>query len=203
MVPPEEMAVAGVKAREMGTDNLPTIRSKEAIIKETDETRLEIPPDDTEFEIEQTFARNLTSTEPAVAAPIVKPLMVMVKAAAGMMAPEVVILTAVADVAPHVAVKPATLLAPDATEGITEDAKKLEGYRRVKALPERMGNEAEKTIVTETDDFPFNRSDEEMPNEIREIPVQTKSQIYSAVKEAKETGISRLVVLPSPICTKH
>ena len=128
MVPPEEMAVAGVKARETETEVLPTMRSEEAMVNETDETRgKRIPPDDTAFEIEHAFARNLTSTEPAVAAPIVKPLIVTVKADAGMAAPDVVIVTAVAEVAPHDAVKPATLLAPEATEGTTEDAKKFTG----------------------------------------------------------------------------
>jgi hypothetical protein len=83
-------------------------------------------PDETAVEIEHTFDRNLTSTEPAVAAPILKPLMVTVNADAVMTAPDVVILTAVAEVAPNSAVKPATLLAPEANEG-TEDAKKLEG----------------------------------------------------------------------------
>ena len=127
MVPLEGMAVAGVKARETETEVLPTMRSEEAMVNETDETRVKIPPDDTAFENEHAFARNLTSTEPVVAAPIVKPLIVTVNADAGMAAPDVVIVTAVAEVAPHVAIKPATLLAPEATEGTTEDAKKFKG----------------------------------------------------------------------------
>jgi hypothetical protein len=44
-----------------------------------------------------------------------------------MVAPDVVIITDVAVVAPHVAVSPATLLAPDATVGVTDGAKKPEG----------------------------------------------------------------------------
>ena len=44
-----------------------------------------------------------------------------------MVAPDVVITTDVAVVAPHVAVSPATLLAPDATVGVTDGAKKPEG----------------------------------------------------------------------------
>ena len=39
MVPPEGMAVVGVKAREMGTEDLPTTRSEEAMVKANDETR--------------------------------------------------------------------------------------------------------------------------------------------------------------------
>ncbi len=153
-MPPEEMAVAGVKAKKTETEALPTMRSEEAMVKETDETGGKIPPDDTAFEIEHAFARNLTPTEPAVAAPIVKPLIVTVNADAGMAAPDVVSVTAVAEVAPHVAVKPTTLLAPDATEGTTEDAKKLEGYNKVKALPERTECEGVKPRMIETDDLP-------------------------------------------------
>ena len=103
------------------------MRSEEAMFKETEETRNIMPPDDTAFETEHAFVRNLTSTEPAVDEPIVKPPIVTVNADAGMAAPDVVIVTAVAEVAPHVAVKPATLLAPEATEGTTEDAKKIKG----------------------------------------------------------------------------
>jgi hypothetical protein len=39
MVPPEGMAVVGVKAREIGTEDLPTTRSEVAMVKATDETR--------------------------------------------------------------------------------------------------------------------------------------------------------------------
>ena len=66
-------------------------------------------------------------TAPLVAAPIVRPLMVMVKAETLIDAPDVVITKEVAVVAPQVAVSPATLLAPAATMGVTEEAKKPEG----------------------------------------------------------------------------
>ena len=59
--------------------------------------------------------------------PIVKPLMVTVKAETLMDAPDVVITKDVAVVALQVAVSPATLLAPAATMGVTEEAKKPEG----------------------------------------------------------------------------
>ena len=39
MVPPEGMAVVGVNAREMGTEDLPTTRWEEAMVKANDETR--------------------------------------------------------------------------------------------------------------------------------------------------------------------
>ena len=64
---------------------------------------------------------------PAVAAPIMTPEIVIVNANAPIVAPDVVITTDVAVVAPHVAVSPATLLAPDATVGVTDGAKKPEG----------------------------------------------------------------------------
>jgi hypothetical protein len=60
--------------------------------------------------------------------PMVKPLMVMVNTDDKLMeAPEIVKTTAVADVASHTAARPATLLAPAATVGVTDGAKKLGG----------------------------------------------------------------------------
>ena len=127
MVPPEGIGVVGVKARVTGTEDLPETRSDEAMVKETDTTRVKIPPDDTEFDIEQKFACNLTPTEPAVTAPIVNPPMVMVNADALMAAPEIVIMTAVEEVLLQVAVKPALLLEPAAAVGVRDGTKKLEG----------------------------------------------------------------------------
>ena len=127
MVPPEGIGVVGVKARVTGTDDLPAMRSDEAMVKDTDETRDKMPPDDTEFDIGQEFNCNLTPTEPAVTAPIVNPPMVMVNADALMAAPEIVIMTAVEEVVLQVAVKPALLLEPAAAVGVRDGAKKLEG----------------------------------------------------------------------------
>jgi hypothetical protein len=139
MVPPEGTVEVGVKARVMGTEDLPTMRSEEAMVKYTDATIVKMLPDDKAFETGHMLLRNLTPTEPFVGGPIVKPVMVMVTAADGaMVAPDVVITTAVAEVALHVAVKPATLLEPEATVGLTDEAKKLEGYTIVKMLPERI-----------------------------------------------------------------
>jgi hypothetical protein len=139
MVPPEGTAEVGVKARVMVTDDFPTMRSEEAMVKDTDATLpAAMLPDDKAFETEHMLVCNLTPTEPFVGGPIVKPVMVMVTAADGLMAaPDVVITTAEAEVVPHVAVKSATLLAPEATVGVTDGAKKLEGYTSVKMLPER------------------------------------------------------------------
>ncbi len=140
MVPPEGMVVFAVKANDTGTKDLPTMRSEEAMIKETDETEVKIPPDATACDNEHMLVRNLISTEPVVFGPIVNPPMVIVKATdADKAAPEVVITTAVAEVAPHKADNPNALLAPEATDGTTPDAKKLEGYKRLMTLPDRMG----------------------------------------------------------------
>ena len=110
-----------------------------------------IPPDDSTFEILHVFARNAMPTESVVAEPIVKPLMVTVNADVGMAAPEIVMTTEVAEVSPHTAVNPGTLLAPELTVGTTPDAKKLAGNDNVNALPNVMRIEEEKTKVTGTD----------------------------------------------------
>ncbi len=60
--------------------------------------------------------------------PIVNPLIVIVQAEDGAMdEPAIVMTRAVAEVTPHVAVRPSTLLVAAATVGVMEDAKKLEG----------------------------------------------------------------------------
>ncbi len=164
-VPPEGTAVVAEKESEIGTEDLPTTRSEEAMVKETDETRETMMPDDTVLEGGHKAFRILTFTAPAVDGPIVNPLMVIVTTAAALItAPEVVIATAVADVAPHVAVNPATLLAPEATVGTTKGAKKLVGYERDKTLPDDIKKEEEKPRVRGTDDLPGNRSETAMPN---------------------------------------
>jgi len=59
--------------------------------------------------------------------PIVIPLMVIENTDALMEAPEIVITTVVEEVALHAAARPETLLAPVATVGVMEEAKKFEG----------------------------------------------------------------------------
>ena len=89
-----------------------------------------------------------------------KPRMVTVNADAPIVAPDVVITTDVADVAPQVAVSPATLLAPGATVGVTDDAKNPEGYVSVMVPPEGTGVAAVKATVTATHGFKTTRSKE-------------------------------------------
>jgi hypothetical protein len=67
-------------------------------------------------------------------------------------------MTEVVVVAPHVAVKPATLLPPAATVGVTEGMKKPEGYVKVMVPPGGIVFNAVNPIVTGTFVFPAFRS---------------------------------------------
>ena len=103
-----------------------------------------------------------TSGLPAVKPPMVKPVIVMTSADAGMTAPAVVMTTEVALVVLHVPVSPATLLLPAATVGAMDGAKKPEGYVSVMVPPEGMGFKGVKPSVTGTDDLPDFRSLDEI-----------------------------------------
>ena len=128
MVPPEGRGVVGVKERVTGTEALPAMRSNEAM---TNDTVLICPimiPDATaKLAKRSEDVRTLTPVAPAVTAPNVIPLMLTVNVVVPIVPPDVVITNDVAVVAPHVAVSPATLLAPDATVGVTDGAKKPDG----------------------------------------------------------------------------
>ena len=77
----------------------------------------------------------VTCRPPAVGYPNVNPFNVTVNADEdGIAAPAVVMTTEVAVVALHVTFKPATLLPPAATMGVTDGAKKPEGYISVTVL---------------------------------------------------------------------
>ena len=129
----------------------------------------------------------------------------MVTAAEALMtAPEVVIATEVAEVAPHTAVNPGTLLAPELTVGTTADAKKLAGYERFKAMSDTMRIEEENTKVTGTDVLPETRFEEAIMKKENEIIGQYEiSHKATAVEEEKtDTGVFRSVMVPSPTCAK-
>ena len=70
---------------------------------------------------------NVTPRPPGVTPPSVIPPIVIVVAAAGMVAPPVVMTKNVEVVAPHVAVSVKTLLDPAPTVGVTDAAKKSTG----------------------------------------------------------------------------
>ena len=80
----------------------------------------------------------------------------------GIAAPAVVMTTEVAVVAPQVAVKPATLLPPADTTGVTDGAKKPEGYVIVMVPPAGTGFAALNPSVTGTDVLPALRSTPEI-----------------------------------------
>ena len=128
MVPPEGRGVVGVKKRVTGTEALPAMRSNEAMTNDTDLICPIMIPDATaKLAKRSEDVRTLTPVAPAVTAPIMTPEIVIVNVVVPIIAPDVVITNDVAVVAPHVAVSPATLLAPDATVGVTDGAKKPEG----------------------------------------------------------------------------
>ncbi len=91
-----------------------------------------------------------------------KPEIVTTKAAAGMAAPAVVMTTDVAVVALHVPVSPATLLLPAATVGVTDGAKKPEGYVSMMVPPAGTEFVAVNPSVTGTDVLPGLRLSAEM-----------------------------------------
>ena len=102
----------------------------------------------------------LMSFEPGVAAPIVKPLMVTLKAATlPILPPDVVSTTAVLLVAPQVMFRPLILLAPGATTGVTNGAKKSDGYVKTMVPPDGMADTGEIDNVTSTFVFPAMRSE--------------------------------------------
>jgi hypothetical protein len=121
-------------------------------------------PDDTkEGAFTSTDVCTLMPIESGAAAPIVKPLMVTVNAVVFLMAaPIIVNATVVLFVAPHVTFRPITLLAPVATTGVTNGAKKLGGYVKTKVPPDGMEASGQNSKVTETLPFPAIRSNEDM-----------------------------------------
>ena len=101
----------------------------------------------------------VTCRPPAVGYPNVNPFNVTVNADEdGIAAPAVVMTTEVAVVALHVAFKPATLLPPAATMGMTDGAKNPEGYVSVTVPPAATGFAALNPSVTGTDVLPALRS---------------------------------------------
>ena len=120
MVPPEGMGVVGVNVRV--TDASERKRRLESeILKTNDETLENMPPDATGSEASTSLeVCTVTSTEPDVAGPIENPLKVTTNTLALIVAPDNVAITAVAPVVLQINVSPATLLAPNAINGLTD-----------------------------------------------------------------------------------
>jgi hypothetical protein len=91
--------------------------------------------------------------------PIVNPPKVTRNADSLIEAPDVVMIKVEAEVLLQMAVRPATLLAPDATAGMTDERKKLKGYVRVMMPPEGTKLLGVNPKVMRTDDFPATRSE--------------------------------------------
>lgn len=165
IVPPIGRGLVAEKPNVIETEAFPAMRSLEAIANEKKVTcvGVNIPPDDTE--VEATVSADvctLTATDPAVAAPMVKPLIVTVNAAVVKAAPDVVMISAVAAGALHVPAIVKTLALPATIVGVAEDAKKAEGYVIVIVPPGGRGETGVKLKVTGTDVLAANLSDAAM-----------------------------------------
>jgi hypothetical protein len=161
IVPPEGMDVVGVNPIVTGTPDLPDTRSDNEISNETDITREggDMLPVDTAADAAMSDdVWTLTPTEPTVATPIVNPFNVTENADVPTVAPEIVITTDVEVVTPHTNLKPDTLLPSAETIGVTDEAKKDEGYVSVIVPPEGMGVVGVNPIVTGTEIFDEMRS---------------------------------------------
>jgi hypothetical protein len=135
-----------------------------------------------------------TSCLPAVKPPIVKPVIVMTSADAGMTAPAVVMMTEVALVVLHLPVSPATLLLPAATAGVMDGAKKPEGYVSVTVLPGRTGVFGVKPNVTGTPIFPAFRSEDAIVKAF--ICGEEGSRSPSSSPKIKENIAKKLTMKP-------
>ena len=115
---------------------MPDFRSLSEIRKVTSVIGTNNPPESTAADgIRSVDVVMETSGLPAVKPPMVKPVIVTTNTDGGMAAPAVVMTTDVAVVALHVPVSPATLLLPATTVGVTDGAKKPEGYVSVMVPP--------------------------------------------------------------------
>ena len=127
MVPLEGMGVVGVNVNVTDARER-TRRSESDILKNSDDTCENMPPDATGLDASTSVeVCTVTSVEPDVTGPMVNPLNVTMNTFVLMVAPDIVAIRAVAVVVLQVNVSPATLLAPTTANGRTEGAKKPEG----------------------------------------------------------------------------
>ncbi len=159
MVLPAASAPPAVVVNEnvAAADVLPATRSDVAIANETRVTLPPITPDCMLGEDSDEIDKYIC--ELAIAAPSVTPLMVTVNAVVvPMVAFDVVRITFVLVVAPHVKFSPRTLVASADTIGITDAAKKLDGYINVMEPPGGIAAGTLKVRVTGTLVFAAMRS---------------------------------------------
>ncbi len=113
--------VDGANVRVAGTKAFPTTRSDDSMVKDGELTCDNMPPLATGSEASTSLeVCTVTSTEPDVAGPIENPLKVTTNTLALIVAPDNVAITAVAPVVLQINVSPATLLAPNAINGLTD-----------------------------------------------------------------------------------
>ncbi len=159
MVLPAASAPPAVVVNESvaAADVLPATRSGVAIANETSVTLPPITPDWMLGEDNDEIDKYIS--ELGIAAPSVKPLMVAVNpAVVPIVAFDVVRIIFVLVVAPHVIFSPGTLVASSATTGVTDGAKKLDGYVNVMEPPGGIAAGMLKVRVTGTPVFAAMRS---------------------------------------------
>ncbi len=163
MVPPAGTRFNAVNPSVTGTDVFPALRSIVEMLKYKSQMGCPNPPECTAADGSKSAeVFTITPALPAVKPPMVKPVTVMMMFAdGGIAAPAVVMSTEVAVVAPQVAVKPATLLPPTKTTGVTDGAKKESGYVSVMVPPGLIppNTDGVKPTVTVTSVLPALRSD--------------------------------------------
>ena len=129
----------------------------------------------------------LTAIETGVDDTMVSPLSKTVTAALPVMnAPDVVIATDAEVVMPRIAVRPETL---NRRVGVTDDAKKPEGYAIVMVAPEGMGMCAVGARLIVMEDLSVIRSDDAMPKYTDDVACTpgTKKQISAANSSSTKT----------------
>jgi hypothetical protein len=122
MVPPAGSTFVGVKPIVIGTGDLSAMRSEDEIANDAEVTK-EVPPtmcpESTAFDASVSAdVDTVHDTWPAVTAPAMKPEIVTVKGADGMLAPAVVTTIDVGVDELHIPDNPETLLLPTATLGV-------------------------------------------------------------------------------------
>jgi hypothetical protein len=166
IVPPTGTGDAGVKPSVTGTHDKRAILSCAATEKDTDAADKEMDPDATGLDAtvsEDVFT--MIPKAPGVADPMVKPLIVTKNAVFSIVAPDVVNTMEVVEVALHVAVSSATLVAPGATVGVTPGTKKPEGYVSVMVPPSWTVVDGVNPKMTPTHCFKATRSNDSILKE--------------------------------------
>ena len=159
MLPATGTVFVGVNETVTDTDGRPAMRSDVPMVIVIVVTCVYMPPEKTSRDGSTSADVSiLTETAPVVTEPMVKPAMVTVNAAEGMVTPDVVMTTDVGLVELQEPVRPATLLLPATTLGVTDGTKNAEGYEIVILPPGGMGLAGVNCTVRGTFGLPDTRS---------------------------------------------